>query len=94
VEWYALVRTANPDLTDSDDIFISKTITAKRDRLSFSTNRIRGIDYTFEGKFLYSGSEFGQDEKVLKGTLKKRINGKVVATLRSDFGYAEPYCLQ
>ncbi len=94
VKWTAFVRTSNPGHTDSEDYFGSKILTAKDDRLTFTTMRVRGIDYTFEGKFLYGGSDFAENQKVLKGTLRKRINGKIVTTVRSDFAYAEPRCTQ
>lgn len=94
VKWSAFVRTRNPDYSNSEDTFDSKILTAKDDRLTFTTTRVRGIDYTFEGKFLYGGSDFAQDQKVLKGTLRKRMNGKIVATVRSEFAYAEPRCTQ
>jgi hypothetical protein len=39
-----------------------------------------------------SYSNFEQEEKVLRGTLTKFKQGKVVATFKSIFSYAEPYC--
>lgn len=91
--WTAMVLTSNADGTSNDDdSFVSAKLTAEHDRLIFSTVTIRGIQYKFDGRFLYGGSTFSDDEVVLRGTMQKIKNGKVVAKFTSDFTYSEPRC--
>lgn len=91
--WSAMVLTRNPDGTSNDDDnFQSVWIKAEGNHLSFKTNKIRGIEYKFTGKFFKDGKEFTNDEKVLKGTLQKIVKGKDVAKFTSEFSYHEPVC--
>ncbi len=77
---------------NDDDDFHSVWIKTENNRLSFKTNKIRGIEYKFDGKFFKNGKEFSNDEKVLKGTLQKIVKGKQVAKFTADFAYREPVC--
>jgi hypothetical protein len=92
--WSSMIRTkTESDSLNEDDYFHSISITADKSRLSFKTNRIRGIEYKFEGEFSSKFYKFEEGEKVLKGTLQKFIKGKKVAEFTSDFKFYEPHCL-
>lgn len=91
--WSAMVLTQNADGgPNDDDNFHSVSITAEGNRLSFRTNKIRGIEYKFDGRFTRNGTDFSRKEKVLKGTLRKIVKGKQAASLTADFGYYELHC--
>ncbi len=91
--WSAHILTNNPDGSPNDEAdFHSISIKTEKDKLSFRTNKIRGIEYRFEGKFFKSGKNFDEDEKVLKGTMQKFVKGKKVAEFNDDFAYNEPRC--
>ena len=91
--WTALVLTENQDGTSNDDDdFHSVRINTHGDSLSFTTNTIRGIQYSFNGKFFKTGNIFDESEKVLTGTMIKTVRGKRVAKFTSDFAYHEPVC--
>jgi hypothetical protein len=92
--WNAAVRTENEkDSLNEDDYFHSVSITANKSHLNFTTNKIRGIQYRFDGEFAEKFYQFGEGDKVLKGTLQKFVKGKKVAEFTSDFAYYEPKCL-
>jgi hypothetical protein len=80
-------------LTDKEsDDFHSISIKTDNNRLSFKTNKVKNIEYKFEGVF-FKGKKVGKDgEKVLKGTLRKFVKGKQVAAIKADFKYYEPRC--
>ena len=68
-----------------------KTLTVKRDNFSFTTMTVRGIFYTFSGRFL-KGGVFGagnldDETPVLEGTLTKFRNGEKVAEANLKFVY-------
>ncbi len=91
--WSAMILTMNADDTpNDDDNFQSVWIKTENNRLSFRTNKIRGIEYKFDGKFFKTGKDFSNNEKVLKGTLQKIVRGKEVAKFTADFTYHEPVC--
>jgi hypothetical protein len=91
--WSAMVLTLNADgESNDDDDFHSVQIKTDNNRLSFRTNKIRGIEYRFNGEFFKSGKDFSDDEKVVKGTLEKIVKGKTVAKFTADFAYNEPHC--
>ena len=91
--WSAMVLTDNPDgSSNDDDNFQSVRIKTENNHLSFKTNKIRGIEYKFDGEFFKNGKDFSNDEKVLKGTMQKIVKGKVVAKFTADFAYLEPHC--
>ena len=91
--WSAMVLTSNPDGTSNDvDDFESVSIITEDNHLRFTTKRIHGIQYEFEGNFLKTGKDFSEDEKVLAGTLRKTVKNKQVAKFTADFEYAEPHC--
>lgn len=94
LNWRAGVRTWHADGTpNDDDNFQAVWIKNENNRFAFRTNKIRGVEYKFDGEFFKNGKEFSDDEKVLKGTLRKIIKGKEVAKLATDFAYQEPHCL-
>ena len=62
--WSAMVLTSNADgSSNDDDNFESIKIKTDSDHLMFSTNKIRGIQYTFEGRFFELGHDFNQGGK-------------------------------
>jgi hypothetical protein len=91
--WSASVLTSYADGSpNDDDDFHSVWIKTENNHLSFRTNKIRGIEYKFDGKFFKTGKEFSNNEKVLKGTMQKIVKGKEVAKFTAEFAYAEPVC--
>lgn len=91
--WSAMILTTNTDGSpNDDDDFSSVWIKAESDHLSFRTNKVRGIEYRFDGKFFKNGKDFAEDQKVLRGTMQKIVRGKVVAKFTDDFAYFEPHC--
>jgi hypothetical protein len=68
-----------------------KTLTVKRDNFTFTTMTLRGVSYSFAGRFLKSGvyaSGILDDETpVLEGTLTKFRGGKKVAEANLKFVY-------
>ena len=91
--WSAMVLTQNADGSANDeDNFQSVWIKTESNRLSFKTNKIRGIEYQFDGTFFKNGKKFSNDEKVLRGTMQKFVKGKLVAKFTADFAYNEPHC--
>jgi hypothetical protein len=60
-----------------------KTLNVKRDNFTFTTMALRGVSYSFAGKFLkggvYSSGILDEDTPVLEGTLTKFRDGKKVA---------------
>jgi hypothetical protein len=91
--WNATLLTQDKDHSPNDeDNFVSTTLKAEKNKLSFQTNRIRGVEYKFEGTFIRGGKDFEEDEKVLKSTLRKYIKGKKIAEFTADFAYHEPTC--
>jgi len=87
LNWLAMI------LTDKeDDDFHSISIKTNNNRLSFKTNKVKNIEYKFDGVF-FKGKKVGKDgEKVLRGTLRKFVKGKQVAAIKADFKYYEPRC--
>lgn len=58
-------------------------------KMSFISNKKNGISYEFNGEFLIKGNFYTLDigAKVLKGTLTKKQNGKVIAKKDLTFGW-------
>jgi hypothetical protein len=71
--------------------FRFRTITIKQNNFTFTTAALRGVSYSFAGKFL-KGGDFaatwtGEDEPVLEGVLTKFKNGKKIAEAKLKFIY-------
>ena len=68
-----------------------KTLTVQRDNFTFTTMTVRGIFYTFSGKFLkggvYGAANLDDENPVLEGTLTRFRNGKKVAEANLKFVY-------
>ena len=80
---------AGVDLTDGSRIKF-KMLSVSRARLTFATANLRGVAYSFSGRFLRGGVFAAQDleeKTVLEGVLKKLSGGKVVAEARLSFSY-------
>jgi hypothetical protein len=71
--------------------FHFKTLTVKQNNFSFTTVTIRGVYYTFAGKFLRGGVFAEQDlfdeQPVLEGVLAKFKGGKKIAEAKLKFSY-------
>ena len=83
------LQRAGVDLTDGSMIRF-KTLSVSRHRLAFATLTIRGVSYSFSGKFLRGGVFAAQaldEEPVLEGVLRKHSRGKIVAEARLRFSY-------
>ena len=74
-----------------DTVHRYKTLIVKRDNLTFTTLAVRGISYSFSGKFLkggvYSAGDFDDETPVLEGTLTRFRDGKKVAEANLKFTY-------
>lgn len=91
--WSAGVLTTNADgESNDDDNFQSVQIKTEGSHLSFRTNKIRGIEYKFNGDFTKNGTDFSEDENVLRGTMQKIVRGRQVAKFTAKFAYHEPHC--
>jgi len=68
-----------------------KTLNVKRDNFTFTTITIRGVSYSFAGKFLkggvYASGILDDETPVLEGTLTKFRDGKKVAEANLKFVY-------
>ena len=68
-----------------------KTLNVKRDNFTFTTMTVRGVFYTFSGKFLkggvYGAGDLDDETPVLEGTLTKFRDGKKVAEANLKFVY-------
>ncbi|HEU4837193.1 MAG TPA: hypothetical protein VFS90_22370 [Pyrinomonadaceae bacterium] len=68
-----------------------KTLNVKRDNFTFTTMSIRGVSYSFAGKFLkggvYASGILDDETPVLEGTLTKFRNSKKVAEANLKFVY-------
>jgi len=68
-----------------------KTLSAKRERITFTTTVVRGISYTFSGRFLKGGvfaaADLDDKTPVLEGTLTKYRAGRKVAEASLKFTY-------
>ena len=87
-----LRRLPSPGLQQNDGTnFRYKTLTVKRNNLSFTTVTRRGIYYTFSGRFLKGGvfalTELNDESPILEGTLARYQNGKKVAEAKLRFTY-------
>lgn len=71
--------------------FRYKTLTVKRDNLSFTTVSIGGVSYSFSGRFLEGGvfaaTDLSDERPVLEGVLRKHKAGKKVAEAKLKFMY-------
>lgn len=72
-------------------MFHYKTLTVKRDDFNFTTETLRGVYYTFAGKFLRGGvfaeQDLSDEQPVLEGVLTKYKDGKKVAEAKLKFSY-------
>jgi hypothetical protein len=68
-----------------------RLVSVTQKHLRFSTQRLRGVTYTFEGTFLRSGNFATQDPPPgsfpLEGTLRKFVGGRKVMDLTTSFVY-------
>ncbi len=71
--------------------FPFKSLVVKPDRLVFTTAVVRGVSYSFSGRFLkggvFSAGDLDPDAPVLEGTLTKWKGGKKVAEASLKFTY-------
>lgn len=68
-----------------------KTLNVKRENFTFTTVVIRGVSYSFAGRFLkggvYAAGDFDSETPVLEGKLTKFRGGKKVAEASLKFVY-------
>lgn len=71
--------------------FRFQQLTVKREKFTFVTTPVRGVSYSFSGRFLKGGvfSETVLDDQspVLEGVLTKFVSGKKVAEAKLQFSY-------
>jgi len=87
-----LRRLPSPGLQlNSGTSYRFKTLNVKRDNFTFTTMSIRGVSYSFAGKFLkggvYASGILDDETPVLEGTLTKFRDGKKVAEANLKFVY-------
>src|SRR5688572_33489666 len=82
--------TSGVQLNDGTS-FRFRTIIVKQSNFTFTTATLRGVYYTFSGKFLKGGdfaaTWMGEETPVLEGTLAKFKGGKKVAEAKLKFMY-------
>jgi hypothetical protein len=86
------LRHLNPaGLLIRDTHYRYKTLNVKRDNFTFTTMSVRGISYSFSGRFLKGGvfahGDLDDETPVLEGTLTKFRDGKKVAEANLKFVY-------
>lgn len=87
IVWSAII------LTDKEENhFQSISIKTGENKLKFKTNKVRDVNYKFEGNFLKNGRFAVEGEEVLKGNLQKYVKGRKVAEIKAIFAYHEPRC--
>jgi hypothetical protein len=67
-----------------------RTVTATRDNFTFNTTAVRGVSYSFTGKFLRGGSFVSSESgnsPVIEGQISKFRNGQKVAEARLKLVY-------
>ena len=81
----------SPGLMMRNTRYRYKTLIVKRDNFTFTTMTVRGVFYTFSGKFLkggvYGAGDLDDETPVLEGTLTKFRDGKKVAEANLKFVY-------
>jgi hypothetical protein len=81
----------SPGLRMRTTVYRYKTLVVKRDNFAFTTMTVRGVSYTFSGKFLrggvYSAGDFDDETPVLEGTLTRFRDGRKVAEANLKFTY-------
>jgi hypothetical protein len=84
-------RLEQPGLRMSTTLYRYKTLVVKRDNFTFTTMTVRGVSYSFSGKFLrggvYGAGDLDDETPVLEGTLTKFRDGKKVAEANLKFTY-------
>jgi hypothetical protein len=77
--------------TNNGTTYRFKTLTVKRDNFTFTTIAVRGVSYSFSGKFLkggvYAAGDLDDETPVLEGTLTKLRGEKKVAEANLKFVY-------
>ena len=72
----------SPGVRAGTTLYRYKTLIVKRDNLTFTTMSVRGVSYSFSGKFLkggvYASGILDEETPVLEGTLTKFRDGKKV----------------
>ena len=80
-----------PGLRTRTSLHRYKTLVVKRDNFTFTTMTVRGVFYTFSGKFLkggvYGAGDLDDETPVLEGTLIRFRDGKKVAEANLKFVY-------
>jgi hypothetical protein len=87
-----LRRLPSPGVQTNDGTtYRFKTLTVKRDNFTFTTMVVRGVSYSFAGKFLkggvYRAGDLDDETPVLEGTLTKFRGGKKVVEANLKFVY-------
>jgi hypothetical protein len=71
--------------------FRFQQLTVKREKFTFITTQVRGVSYSFSGRFLKGGvfAETVLDDQspVLEGVLTKFVSGKKLAEAKLQFAY-------
>ena len=84
-------RLGSPGLRTQTSFYRYKTLNVKRDNFTFTTIALRGVSYSFAGKFLkdgvYAAGDLDEETPVLEGTLTKFRDGKKVAEANLKFTY-------
>ena len=75
---------------DEGVLYRYANLSLNRRRFAFNTVRVKGISYSFSGRFLrtdFVNADLDFDKPVLSGTLRKYRNGKKVAESRVRLSY-------
>ncbi|HEX8140961.1 MAG TPA: hypothetical protein VF553_00075 [Pyrinomonadaceae bacterium] len=96
--WQKRDEQSGPDISerlsgviaDESTHYRYATINITRQRFVFTTKRVKGVSYSFAGRFLrtdFVNAELDFDKPVLVGTLSKYRNGKKVAEANVKLSY-------
>ncbi|NNF01040.1 MAG: hypothetical protein HKN25_18635 [Pyrinomonadaceae bacterium] len=87
-----LTENSNTETTDGASLLLSlkfEKLRIEDDSILFRTKTDEHTYYSFTGKFLVSGNFYTLDSeaKVLRGTLRKLKNGKILVETEVEFGW-------
>lgn len=96
--WQKRDEQSGPDISerlsgviaDESTHYRYSTISITRRRFVFTTRKVKGISYSFNGRFLTTGfvnAEMDLDKPVLVGNLRKYRNGRKVAEANVKLSY-------
>jgi hypothetical protein len=77
-----------------EKFYVTNILIFNHKKVSFKTKKVRGLEYTFNGRFLKDPFKewFEDGETLLEGTLQKTKNSKVLYKLNKKFIFDSEVC--